>query len=153
MALKSKAFLCSVDFRKKICYFINFHQNFLIFFLAKDLTNRVLFSSDHSFWLKNGRHRFTFILYTSWHHSSFWSYTYEQTLPKHLPSSSGQNSSSIQIRFRWHRIRHETLLTIFSRRTRLELMLRDVGTGMGAGGAMVSSSPRSLQECMQKTII
>ena len=90
------------------------------------------------------KQKFTFISYTSLHHSSFWSYTYEQTLAKHLPSSSGQNSSSIQIRFRWHRIRHETLLTIFSRRTRLELMLRAVGTGMGAGGAMVPLTPRSL---------
>ena len=142
MALKSKVSVAEklAEFRKMFAISSIFIETFWIFFLAKDLKNRVLFSSDHSFWLKNGRHRFTFILYTSWHHSSFWSYTYEQTLAKHLPSSSGQNSSSIQIRFRWHRIRHETLLTIFSRRTRLELMLRTGGTGMGVGGAMVSSS-------------
>ena len=34
----------------------------------------------------NGWCRYTCIFYTSWHHSSFWSYTYEQTLAKHLPS-------------------------------------------------------------------
>ena len=37
-------------FRKNVWHFVNFHQNFLKFFGVQDLTNQVLFSSDHIFW-------------------------------------------------------------------------------------------------------